>query len=161
MMTGQRVCVTIVSYNSRRYIGSCLESVLQQSGAPIEVVVVDNASSDSTREILGRYRHRVRVIYNARNVGFAAAQNQAMAASADFFDPDFFVYREDADVAWRAQLLGWRAIYTPGAVAWHVRSVLPGNRLAVPAAINMHSVKNRFLMRIKNMTPDLYRRYWL
>ena len=26
----------------------------------------------------------------------------------DFFDPDFFAYREDADVAWRAQLLGWR-----------------------------------------------------
>ena len=35
----------------------------------------------------------------------------------DFFDPDFFVYREDADVAWRAQLLGWRCIYTPAAVA--------------------------------------------
>ena len=61
----------------------------------------------------------------------------------------------------RAQLLGWRAIYTPGAVAWHVRSVLPGNRLAVPAAINMHSVKNRFLMRMKNITGDLYRRNWL
>ena len=31
----------------------------------------------------------------------------------EFFDPDFFVYREDADVAWRAQLMGWRCIYTP------------------------------------------------
>ena len=70
----------------------------------------------------------------------------------EFFDPDFFVYREDADVAWRAQLMGWRCIYTPLARGYHVRNVLPGNRRALPPEINMHSVKNRFLMRIKNMT---------
>ena len=74
----------------------------------------------------------------------------------DFFDPDFFAYREDADVAWRAQLMGWRCIYVPYARGYHVRSVLPGNRRALPPEINMHSVKNRFLMRIKNMTSDLY-----
>ena len=78
----------------------------------------------------------------------------------EFFDPDFFVYREDADVAWRAQLMGWRCIYTPHARGYHVRNVLPGNRRALPPAINMHSVKNRFLMRIKNMTGDLYLRNW-
>ena len=78
----------------------------------------------------------------------------------EFFDPDFFVYREDADVAWRAQLMGWRCIYTPLARGYHVRNVLPGNRRALPSVINMHSVKNRFLMRMKNMTPDLYRRNW-
>ena len=38
-----------------------------------------------------------------------------VVVDGNFFDPDFFVYREDADVAWRAQLLGWRCIYTPGA----------------------------------------------
>jgi GT2 family glycosyltransferase len=84
-----------------------------------------------------------------------------ISVDGDLFDPDFFAYREDADLAWRAQLLGWRCIYTPAAVAWHVRTVTPGSRLAVPAIINMHSVKNRFLMRIKNATPDLYRRFWL
>jgi len=78
-----------------------------------------------------------------------------------FFDPDFFSYREDADVAWRAQLLGWRCLYAPDAAAFHVRSVGPGRRHAVPSVINMHSVKNRFLMRVKNMTGGLYRRFWL
>src|SRR5579883_219201 len=78
-----------------------------------------------------------------------------------FFDPDFFVYREDADVAWRAQLLGWRCIYTPAAEAFHVRTVTPANRRSLPPAINMHSVKNRFLMRIKNATGGVCRRYWL
>jgi hypothetical protein len=41
-----------------------------------------------------------------------------------------------------------------------VRKVLPGNRRALPPEINMHSVKNRFLMRIKNISPHLYRRNW-
>jgi hypothetical protein len=55
-------------------------------------------------------------------------------------------------------LLGWRCIYTPHARGYHVRKALPGNRRALPAFINMHSVKNRFLMRIKNMTGSLYLR---
>src|SRR6202790_4126623 len=76
-----RVSVTIVTYNTRQFIEPCLESVLRQ-GHPVEVVVVDNASMDGTRGILARYEDRIRVIYNNRNVGFAAAQNQAIAASA-------------------------------------------------------------------------------
>src|SRR5665213_4013065 len=83
-----------------------------------------------------------------------------ISVKGEFFDSDFFVYREDADVAWRGQLMGWRCLYTPRACGYHVRNVLPGKRHALPAAINMHSVKNRFLMRMKNMTPDLYRRNW-
>jgi GT2 family glycosyltransferase len=81
-----------------------------------------------------------------------------ISLDGEFFDSDFFVYREDADVAWRAQLLGWKCIYVPYARGYHVRKVLPGNRGALPPEINMHSVKNRFLMRIKNISPDLYRR---
>jgi GT2 family glycosyltransferase len=83
-----------------------------------------------------------------------------ISLGADFFDPDFFAYREDADVAWRAQLLGWRCLYIPSAVGYHVRSVTQGKRSAVPAVINMHSVKNRFLMRTKNITAGVFRRYW-
>jgi GT2 family glycosyltransferase len=77
-----------------------------------------------------------------------------------FFDPDFFAYREDADVAWRMQLLGWRCLYVPAALSYHVRSVTPGPRRPVPPLLRMHSVKNRFLLRMKNVTGDLYRRHW-
>jgi GT2 family glycosyltransferase len=97
--------------------------------------------------------------------GAACLYRRAMiddiSIDGEFFDSDFFAYREDADVAWRAQLLGWKCLYTPLARAYHVRSVLPANRRSLPAAINMHSVKNRWLLRIKNMTGPLYRRYWL
>ena len=83
-----------------------------------------------------------------------------ISLDGEFFDSDFFVYREDADVAWRAQLMGWKCLYAPYARGYHVRKVLPGNRRALPPEINMHSVKNRFLMRMKNISPDLYRRNW-
>ncbi|MBA3974586.1 MAG: glycosyltransferase family 2 protein [Candidatus Solibacter sp.] len=268
MATQEFVSVTIVTYNSGRYIKRCLQSVLAQKGPAVEVIVVDNNSTDGTRDILDQFEDRITIVYNDHNAGFAAAQNQAIrlsrgswvltlnpdvllmpyfiqalleagrldnrigtvcgkllvmspdfdiearprvdstgifftpnlrhldrgsrqidnghylkreyvfgatAAAAlyrramiddisvdgEFFDNDFFVYREDADVAWRAQLLGWRCLYTPYARGHHVRAVLPGNRRALPREINMHSVKNRFLMRIKNMTGDLYRRHWL
>lgn len=68
-----------------------------------------------------------------------------------FLDEDFFAYREDADLAWRGRLLGWEALYEPQARALHCRQVLPTNRKNVDPAINFHSVKNRYLMRIKNI----------
>jgi GT2 family glycosyltransferase len=79
----------------------------------------------------------------------------------NFFDPAFFAYREDADVAWRAQLLGWGCLYRPAAQAHHVRQMRPGKRGRNPANVNMHSVKNRFLMRVKNVTWPVWRRCWL
>jgi GT2 family glycosyltransferase len=67
-----------------------------------------------------------------------------------FLDEDFFTYREDADLSWRGQLFGWRALHVPDAVGVHVRTVTPAKRRQVPANLNMHSVKNRFLLRLKN-----------
>jgi GT2 family glycosyltransferase len=73
-----------------------------------------------------------------------------VAIDGEFLDEDFFAYREDADVAWRGQLFGWRALHVPGAVAIHVRTVTPERRSDLAAVVNMHSVKNRFLLRLKN-----------
>jgi GT2 family glycosyltransferase len=261
------VSVTIVTYNSGRFIKRCLESVLAQKYPYCEIIVIDNNSTDGTIDILEQFEDRCTVVYNEENIGFAAAQNQAIALSngdwvltlnpdvlllpnfilslveagqvskkigavcgkllamtatfdipakplvdstgiyfnpmlrhldrgsqevdnghylkheyvfgataaaalyrremidnialdGEFFDSDFFVYREDADVAWRAQLMGWSCIYAPNARGYHVRNVLPGNRRALPPEINMHSVKNRFLMRIKNISADLYWKNW-
>ena len=265
MAAKETVSVTIVTYNSGRFIRRCLESVLDQHYPNLELIVVDNASTDGTTDILEPFEDRCTIVYNEENIGFAAAQNQAIALSrgswvltlnpdvmllpnfvsylmemsevdprigtmcgkllmvdasfeipnqrvvdstgiyftpmlrhfdrgcletdnghflkneyvfgataaaacyrremiedisvdGEFFDPDFFTYREDADVAWRAQLLGWKCVYVPLACGYHVRKLRPGMRRFLPPEINMHSVKNRFLMRVKNVTPGVYLR---
>ncbi len=76
-----------------------------------------------------------------------------VAFRSEYFDEDFVIYREDADLAWRAQLLGWKGLFMPSALAYHVRRVRPSDsRRQISSELNMHSVKNRFLMRIKNQT---------
>ena len=70
--------------------------------------------------------------------------------STGFFDDDFFVYREDVDLAWRLRGRGWTARCVPAARAWHRRRNLPERRREMSALANLHSVKNRFLLRINN-----------
>lgn len=270
-MTGSTkplVSVLITTYNSSLYLKRCLDAIEAQTYAPLEIIIVDNASSDGTCEVLKQNALKAKISYNDRNTGFAAAQNQAMRSAAgqwflslnpdvamspsfveemvraggldsrvgavsgkllrwqpgaalefsqvldstgiyftpslrhldrgaeetdrgqyerleyvfgatgaaalyrrqmveevsvggEFFDEQFFAYREDADLAWRAQLMGWKCLYTPKAVAWHVRRVTPGRRSQLPTDINWHSIKNRFLMRAKNISWQLYVRFLL
>ena len=76
------VSVTIVTYNSGRFIKRCLESVLAQKYPLKEIIVVDNASTDGTIDILEQFEDRCQVYYNDENIGFAAAQNQAIRLSS-------------------------------------------------------------------------------
>jgi GT2 family glycosyltransferase len=251
---GRPVTVVLITWNSAPYLRRCLEGIAGQSHRDLELIHVDNASSDESVARVHERFPQSRQIINGENRGFAAAANQAIRVaggefialcnpdaflapdylaktiegldragesfgaatgklirargydiepteeidsmgirmtrsgrhfditadrdprSADrevfgvsgaaavyrrsfindvtindeFFDEDFFAFREDADLAWRGRLFGWRAIYVPDAVACHVRTVTPERRRSLPAAINMHSVKNRFLLRLKN-----------
>jgi GT2 family glycosyltransferase len=85
-----RASIVIVTYNSLVYTKLCLESVLSNTDYPnYEILVVDNGSNERTTSYLRDLQERqpcVRVIYNARNLGFAAANNQGMAlATGDVF----------------------------------------------------------------------------
>lgn len=66
-------------------------------------------------------------------------------------DEAFFAYREDADLAWRAQIYSKKIIYCPTAIGHHVRCVTPEVRSSLPAAINLWSVRNRFLLQLNNL----------
>lgn len=88
--------------------------------------------------------------------GAAALYRRAMledvAVDGEYFDEDFFAYREDADLAWRARVQGWSSLYVPYADAWHRRRVTPERRASLPAEVNRYSVRNRFLLRMKNQS---------
>lgn len=75
--------VIIVSWNTRQITRECLESVARQhSEASVEVWVVDNASSDGSAAMVRDTFPHVHLIENRENVGFATANNQAIAASS-------------------------------------------------------------------------------
>ena len=262
------VSVLITTYNSAKFLAKCFGSLRLQTYRSLEIIVVDNCSTDETRSLLKALSSEFTIIFNEENVGFSAAQNQAIrvakgdwllslnpdvvldpefvtkivtagetdptfgtvcgkllrwypnqepefsrtidstgiyftpnlrhldrgadlddrgqydrtellfgatgaaalyrrsmvediSVEGQFFDEQFFAYREDADLAWRAQLMGWKCLYVPQARGWHVRRVTPEVRKDLPDAINFHSIKNRFLMRVKNIAAPLYRRFLL
>jgi GT2 family glycosyltransferase len=81
---------------------------------------------------------------------------EAVAIDGQVLDERFFVYREDADLAFRLQWKGYRCMYRPDLTAWHERRVLPERRRDLPPELNYHSLKNRHLLRLKNLTVPLW-----
>ncbi|MBA2506957.1 MAG: glycosyltransferase [Thermoleophilaceae bacterium] len=74
------------------------------------------------------------------------------------FDPDFERWASDVDLAWRARALGWRCVYEPGAVAYHVRCYSPSTRRQMSRESRQMQFRNRYLMMAKNDTlRDLLR----
>jgi GT2 family glycosyltransferase len=207
------VSIVIVNYNGAELLGPCLDSVLSQTRPFDEIIVVDNASTDSTVQFIERTFPGVHLIASRENLGYAEGCNRGiLAASGELvailnndvvldpdwlehllqynrdpwsfwaslvafasdpgrvdsagdgmavvgagfkighgkktcnygvpaevfgpcgaaalyrrslleatggFDPDFFLVYEDADLNFRARLLGFRCLYVPQAVAYH------------------------------------------
>lgn len=76
------VSVVVVNWNGARHLDECLASLRAQTARDtLEVIVVDNGSTDGSLEILHQYADLARVIRNETNVGFAAGCNQGIRAS--------------------------------------------------------------------------------
>lgn len=75
-----------------------------------------------------------------------------VAIADQIFDERYHSFREDAELAFRLRERGWEILYEPAAVATHRRRVLPERRAELPAAVNLHSLKNRYLLRIDHQT---------
>lgn len=93
------VSIIVPCYNVAAYLDQCMESLAGQSMEDIEIICVNDGSSDCTAEILREWRNRdrrVRII-DQKNSGVSAARNSGMAAAAGtyigFVDPDDMVER--------------------------------------------------------------------
>jgi N-acetylglucosaminyl-diphospho-decaprenol L-rhamnosyltransferase len=76
------VSIIIVNWNTRELLTQCLQSLHDtMSSLTLETIVVDNASTDGSVEMVRREFPQTRLIQNTENVGFARANNQAMALS--------------------------------------------------------------------------------
>lgn len=107
--------------------------------------------------------------YNQREEVFGVSGSLALyrlraledvAVEGEYFDEDFFTYKEDIDMAWRLRNRGWASWYVPAARAYHYRTAagrekasnwqLIWNRRKKPAMINFWSDRNHSLMTVKN-----------
>lgn len=99
-----RVSVIIVNWNGAAFLERCLAALMEQTVAPHEILLVDNASSDASIEIARRFP-AVRVLALKENAGFARGNNLAIAAAQDsqwiaLLNPDAF-----AEPRWLEELL--------------------------------------------------------
>ncbi|MBI4268213.1 glycosyltransferase family 2 protein [Candidatus Uhrbacteria bacterium] len=261
--------ISLVTFNGAKLIRACLESVCRQTLRDVEVIIVDNASTDDTVAIVREICPNAIIISNKKNLGFAAAHNQAIAKATgeyilvlnqdaslepeyceklvDFmkknpsvgsatgtivrceslterpknpiidsqgmflknryfvrllgegeaykegerepkevfgipatvalyrksalddvalpldgrhevFDEDFFMYKEDVDLAYRLQWRGWKSYLVPDAHCWHIRTKRGGSR--PHRWINELSYRNTILCEWKNISFDLFVWVW-
>lgn len=274
------VSIIILSYNSRRYIERCLNTVLMQDYSNYEILIIINESNDGSAEIIkSKYRRfkRIQILEPGENLWFSRGMNYginrshgeyilalnqdtimeqgflgrlvaAMRADSslgsvtgkllhyifeidsktkildstgmeifrtrrvidrgqwevdsgqydedtdvfgasgaaamyrrsaleeakvpktdgamEYFDEDFVAYKEDVDLGWRLQLLGYRCRYLPDAVLYHGRTVgrsWPSqvirfilNRFRQPRLVRKLSYKNHYLMMVKNEIPAMF-----
>lgn len=104
--------VAVPAYNHARYIGVCLESVCNQSYPELELVVVDDGSSDGTGEVVQRFiqehgsRFRRIELIRQDNRGVSAASNRAIAACrgkwVHLLGSDDLLYPDKVEIQWRA-----------------------------------------------------------
>ena len=113
-MESPAVSVIISVYNGEKYLKECLESVMAQTLQSIEIICVDDASTDSTPQILKAYQDRVQIITNEKNYMAGESRNRGLRAAMgeyvlfldadDVFEPDMLEksYRKakicDADI---------------------------------------------------------------
>ncbi len=87
--------------------------------------------------------------------GGAVAYRRAMLEEIGLLDEDLFMYCEDVDLNWRAQLAGYRCIFVPRAVVYHHLSATGGGEIA-----SFYTGRNTLWVLAKNYPSELLRRHW-
>jgi GT2 family glycosyltransferase len=87
--------------------------------------------------------------------GGSSAYRRTLLDQIGLLDDDFFYSLEDMDLAWRAQLTGWRCLYTPTAIVYHHLSATGGGVTA-----SYYDGRNLIFTLVKNYPMALWRKYW-
>jgi len=102
----------------------------------------DTGQFDGTRRVFGA-------------CGGAAAYRRAMLEEIGLFDEDFFMYCEDVDLAWRAQLAGYPCAFAPRAIVYHRLSATGGGETA-----SYYCGRNFIFVIVKDIPTPLLKKHW-
>ncbi len=144
-MKQPQVSVVVNNFNYARFLPRCIDSALSQSYPRTEVVVVDDASSDDSRAIIGGYGGKIAPVFQERNGGQGATINAGFRASHGdivvFLDADDYLYPDATEtiasawnpevskVQYRLDLVDvdgrWIDLYPPPEVSFESGDVVP------------------------------------
>jgi GT2 family glycosyltransferase len=145
-------------------VGSVAPKLLRAAGpgAPLQEIDAAGMFVDRRRKngLVGHGQPAARFAGSAEAFGADGAaalyRRETLADCAlsghEVFDEDMALWASDADLAWRARLLGWRAVYEPRARAEHIRTYSPSTRAQMSQEARRLQFRNRYLMVVKNET---------
>jgi glycosyltransferase involved in cell wall biosynthesis len=82
------VSIIIPTYNGLKFIEKTIESCLKQSHKDLEIIVIDDGSTDGTRDLLLAYKEQVKLVFNKENLGIVKNINQAV----NMINSDYFIF---------------------------------------------------------------------
>lgn len=98
----KKISVIVAVYNTEKYLDRCIESLLNQTYKNIELVIVEDCSTDSSRKLLKKYKgnKNIKVFYNRENRGLSYSRNYGLKKSTgdfigyidsdDYVEPDYY-----------------------------------------------------------------------
>ena len=116
-MKNKKISVIVAVYNTEKYVKKCIDSLLNQTYSNLEILIIEDGSTDNSKEILNEYKNnkKVKLIFNEKNSGLAYSRNVGMdnatgeylgfIDSDDYVAPDYFeklmesLTKDKADVA--------------------------------------------------------------
>jgi GT2 family glycosyltransferase len=160
-MTTPAISVCIANWNCREMLRKCLESLLSwPQGAPLEVIVVDNASRDGAADMVEREFPQARIVRNESNRGFARASNQAARLATGQY---LFFLNNDTEVpvlTLRRLLHYARAHPEAGMIGPRLRDSLGNFQISYRSKPSVAALLHRtVLLRWTGLLARSYRRY--
>ncbi len=146
------ISVVIPAYNAAKTLGSCLKSLFNQTFKDIEVIIVNDGSTDDTTKILEKFKDKIKII-NQKNQGAATARNRG---AKEAYAP--FIIFCDADVVMKPKMLeimyqtlknhrGVSYVYSSFKFGWKTFKLLP---FSAPKLQQMPYVHTTSLIRYEH-----------
>lgn len=98
----KKISVIVAVYNTEKYLDRCIESLLNQTYKNMELVIVEDCSTDSSRKLLKKYKENenIKIFYNKKNRGLSYSRNYGLKKSTgdfigyidsdDYVEPDYY-----------------------------------------------------------------------